>query len=811
MKKLFTGISLALLVVLGLPQSASAGQYDPYFNVSSTSYSGQPSKFVVNLVNNLSGTQPVVRVTNSPGLNGTQLSCSPGDVINGLGNWRCVLAGTKLLSPGSLKVTAQSVGGGKQSAVVTRTASVSSRFAITSSTSPTEGDGFSVRGRNDDIAGLDDVTVKARVTSGGTVVAGQSSVNCSTSAGSFNCSLRSAVGAGSTYSVRVTESLRNGATRSSTRSVTVASTAAPSTPTFSGPSVYVVTEQPRSISGDSSRSGLRIQVLVDSGGSRDWNNPTTSCTSSSGGFWSCPLSGTLPAGNHTFEARAVDPEDPTKVSGVAIRRATYTKTPTPTQTAKPTPTAEPTDEPTDVPTFEAVPETPTQEIPTTPVKNLDLNFDGLTSPFSQLLLLLVLGLAVITLARPGPLSLVFGGNSVPFAEPEDELAGRELALRRGIGIGDNSPTWRAFGHEATDFWSRELPGMVAKHSPFLARLTADGVDLRAIFGTLWWLFPLSAGGLALGAAGSVGAGGVPTASLVIAIMAISCFDAIAGFVATLLFGLATMGDIVSDKNSALVWLALGFLWTSLPLVATAIRPFRRPGVVSVKYGWDRAADLVITAALCGLLARLLASTMDVFAGTETDLPADANTIGVIAFFCIAARVLLANAVDVWWPERLRNTEIQEDLPAPTPWAILGGIAVRATVFGFIGHAFVGNCWQWWLAMLLFVLPDLLVMARDWFDLQWQVRLPLPVGVTEIFILVVACTLLVAAAIAGADSQLEALRYGLVAAALAPAVLGGVQAFEDDSKRQTGSTWDRQLAGAGILLTTVILALNGWGF
>lgn len=810
MKKLFTGITVALLVGLGLPQSASAGPYDPSFSISSTSYSGQPSKFVVNLVNNLDNTTPIVRVTNAPRLNGEQLSCRDLDPTDDLGAWRCTLDGTKRLSPGSLKVTAFS--SGKPNTSVTRTATVSSRFAITSSTSPAEGDGFSVRGRHDDIAGIDDVaSVRARVTSGGTVVAGQSSVACNASNGSFTCSLRSVVGAGSSYSVRVTETLRNGYTRSATRTVPVTVTAAPATPTFSGPTVYVVTEQPRSISGDTNRSGLRIQVLVDPpAGARNWSNPTTSCTSGSGGFWSCPLPGTLPAGNHVFEARAVDPEDPTKISGVAVRRATFTKEDEPTPTPTPTPTVAPAPEPTGEPTFAAVPE-PSQEVPLAPVKSLDLSFDGLTTPFSQLLLLLVLGLAVITLARPGPLSLVLSGNSVPFAEPEDEIAGRDLALRRGIGIGDNSPTWRAFGHEATDFWSRELPVMLSRHSPFLARLTADGVDLRAIFGTLWWLFPLSAGGLALGAAGSLEAGGVPTASLVIAIMAISCFDAIAGFVATLLFGLVTIGDIVTDKNAALVWLALGFLWTSLPLVATAIRPFRRPGLVSLKYGWDRAADLVITAALCGVIARLLASTMDVFAGTETDLPADANLVGAIAFGCIAARVLLANAVDVWWPERLRNTEVQEDLPAPSPWAILGGIVVRAAVFGFIGYAFVGNCWQWWVAMLLFVLPDLLVMARDWFDLQWQVRLPLPVGVTEIFILVTACTLLVAVAIASSDSQLEALRYGLVAAALAPAVLGGVQAFEDDSNRRTGSTWDRQLAGAGILLTTVILALNGWGY
>lgn len=809
MKKLLAGLVLAALVILAVPMSATAGPGDPSFSVTSTSYSGQPATYVVNVVNNKYGTEPSVKITNSPGLNGTPLNCTDTDKYDELGTWRCTLSGTKRLSPGTIKVTAQSVGGGGNSAVVTRTGTVSSRFAITSSTSPTEGENFSVRGRYDHIAGSNDFSVRARVTAGGNVVAGQSSVACNASSGSFTCSLKSASGAGSTYSVRVTETAKNGYSASATRSVRVTTIAAPSAPRFSGPAVAVVTEQPKAVTGSVSRSGLRIQVLVDPVGTRNWSSPTTSCTSSSGGFFSCPLAGNLAAGNHVIEARAVDPNDATKVSSVSVRRTTLTNpTPTPSPTPTPTPTPEVTvtPEPSEV----AVPE-PEQQIPVTPVKNLNLTFDGLSTPFSQLLLLLVLGLAVMTLARPGPLSLVLAGNSVPFAEPEDEVAGRELALRRGIGIGDNSPTWRAMGHEATDFWSRTMPGLLARHSPFLARLSTDGVDLRAIFGTLWWLFPLSTGGLALAAAGQRGADGVPPVALVLAIMAISCFDAVAGFVATLAFGIATLGDVLTDQNSALVLLALGFLWTSLPLVATAIRPFRRPGVISWKYGWDRLADLVITAVLCGLIARLIASTMDVFAGTDTGLPDAATTVGVVAFLGIAARVLIANAVDVWWPERLRNTEIQEDLPDPSPWAILGGIAVRAAVFGFIGYAFVGNCWQWWVAILLFVLPDLTVMVRDWFDLPWQIRFPLPVGVTQIFLVVVTCTVLIALVVATADSQLEALRYGLVAAALAPAVFASARAFEDDSTRRTGSTWDRQIAGAGILVTTAILALNGWGF
>jgi hypothetical protein len=359
-----------------------------------------------------------------------------------------------------------------------------------------------------------------------------------------------------------------------------------------------------------------------------------------------------------------------------------------------------------------------------------------------------------------------------------------------------------------------MPGLLNRYSPFLARLSRDGVDLRAAFGALWWLFPIAGGVLGLMAVNQVSGPAVaPKVGLLVGVMVIGAFDALAGFVASLVFGVLLLGDVLTDKHTALTVLAVGFLWTSLPLVATSIRPFRRPGALSLRYGWDRVADLVITSLLCGWIAQKIAQTMDLFAGRATGIPQHAGVIGLIAVVAIAARVLLAHAVDVWWPERLRQTEVQDDLPEPAVWAVLGGMAVRTFVFAFIGHAFIGGCWQWWLGVLLFALPDLLLLARDFYGLPWEVKIPLPIGVTHIFLVVVACTVLVAVSVSGATSQSAALRWGFLAASLIPAALAGAKVFRDDedAEHQGGSSWDMQLAGAGILLTTVILAVHGWDF
>ena len=800
-KGVLVGLGLAMLVVLGLPGNASAGQDDPYFSVSSTSYSGQPRTFSVRIINNLENSRLSARISGA-GLS-SSLSCSPAGAVLGLGPWKCTLSGSYRLNPGSFSVTASAAGNGKRSKSVTHSGSVSSRFGITSRTSPKEGENFTVKGRYDFNSGRSPYKVRARVTSGGNVVGGQSGTACSASGGNFSCNLRSVVGAGSSYSVTVTES--GAVTRSDSTSVSVATTAAPAAPSFNGPASYGVAKQPGRISGDSNRSGLLIQVLVDApAANRNWSSPTSSCTSGASGAWTCSLP-KLDKGKHTIAARAIDPADPTKISAVSVRTTTLTqKAP-----AKPKPSVTPTPSPT----VEAIPE---PEIETPPVaappKAVSASFDGLSGTYSQLLLLLILGLAVTALARPGPLALASGSDSATFATDEDAAAGYELALQRGIGIGDNSPSWRAFGHDATDFYSRTVPGLLHRHSPFFSRLATDGVDLRAIFGSLWWLFPIGGAALGIAAAGDTGGHAVPPSlAILIAVMVLASFDAFAGFVASALFTLLVIGDVFTDKHGALTVLAVGFLWTALPLIATTIRPFRRPGHLSVKYSWDRIADLVIAALLCGWIAQKLAQTMDLFAGTDTGIPEHANQIGLIAIIAIAARGLLASAVDVWWPERLRQTEIQEDLPEPSTLAILSGIVIRSAVFAFLGHAFIGSCWQWFAGVVLFALPDLLLVARDWFGLKWNIKVPLPSGLTEIFLIVVSCILLVTVFIGGADDQQTALRYAFLAAALVPAVLGGARVFRTSKKEREGSTWDLQLAGAGILLTTVILGLRGWTF
>src|SRR5205085_9272609 len=242
------------------------------------------------------------------------------------------------LNPGTRSITARSTKNGSTVGSTTHSATVSSWFSITGHSNPTEGRIFAVSGRYDHISGLSDFSVRARVRGANGTVAGQSSTSCNTSNGSFTCSLRSAEGNGDRYTVTVTES-RGGYSRSSSTGVSVAVTSAPSAPSFVGQSIYNVKNPPTSVSGTSSRSGLRIQVIVDGAG---FGSPTSTCTSSgANGFWTCSLP-KLGAGKHTVGARAVDPSDPTKVSPVSYRTTNIVKKAVP-KPPKPKPSATPTE------------------------------------------------------------------------------------------------------------------------------------------------------------------------------------------------------------------------------------------------------------------------------------------------------------------------------------------------------------------------------------------------------------------------------------------------------------------------------------
>lgn len=799
------GALLALAAFWPVPPAAAAGA-DPGINLGSVSYSGQSRPFRVSIKNNVAGARVEARISNSPNFGDTSMSCSG----SGTGTWTCT-APNRILSPGSLTIRAQSVDASdpsNSSRVVSRSASVTSSFSVSGpGGSVTAGEGFSVSGSYDHLSGTSDYAVTARVTRNGSVVAGQSSVGCSTSGTSYRCSLRSA--AAGSYSIQVTETSRlTGHSSSASTSARVTAPdpeptpdpEAPAAPSFSLPSSMERNDQTLTVTGTAERSGLRIEFAVDT---TSFASPATSCTSGSGGAFFCTLPQAFTLGSHTVYARAIDPAAPDKPSLIASQQVSITKPerkPKPTKKPTPTPTATPTPAPT--PTAEPDPVAG----PAAPVSS----DGGPSDDTDALIMLLLLGLSIAALSRPGALALARTGSSGSFTEPDPSLVPPPPTER--VGPGDQSGWWGFLGHEVTDEWSRTAPAAVSRRSPWLARLAADGAEIRAMFGALWWLLPIAGAALGIMAASDTSfEATAPSAGLVVGVLAISALDAFSGLVAAAFFAVLVSGDLSArGGHGALAVLALALWWTALPLFATAVRTLRRARADSRLAWWDRAADVVIIAVLAGWFSALMAGSFDVLAGRETGLPDDAATIGLIAALLLAARALISQGATLWWPERLRFTEGDGTLPPPSSTAIVAGAVVRIALFAFAGHVLVGTCWQWWAGVALFALPDLLALADVTFGWKWSHKGRVPTGLTAIVAAVIAGALLTMAAVSGAASDAEALRWAFAAVGVFPAVLGIAETF-DGSERKVASTWRLQIAGIVVVGIAIGLAAVGWNF
>ena len=400
---------------------------------------------------------------------------------------------------------------------------------------------------------------------------------------------------------------------------------------------------------------------------------------------------------------------------------------------------------------------------------------------------------------------------------DDELE-RDITLEDRVGPGDRSITWRFPWHGPIDAKSLLLPAAVSPRTPFVGRLLADGSQIRAMLGSLWLL--VLTVGAALGVAAAVDTSGraVPPALwLVIAIIVISILDALAGALAVVTFTGSVLvtghfwgKDLPDGKHALLVILTLGFVWVALPLIGSAIRPFRRLGKPGAAYAWDRFADVLIAALLCAWVAQKIIGAMDLFAGVEAPIIEHADAVALVVMGAVVARVGVEQLALVWYPARLRAVDVPGTLPEGTHVADVAGAAIRVLVFAFIGYVFIGTCWQWWVGVALFAVPEVVGLLQQPFGRLESLRNLVPKGIVEIFVLVVACTLAARYAVDHAKGDLATLKMAFIVLAVPPAALGLLRLFTDDEKR-SGRSWGREFVGLGVLVATVWLVLQGWDF
>jgi hypothetical protein len=287
-----------------------------------------------------------------------------------------------------------------------------------------------------------------------------------------------------------------------------------------------------------------------------------------------------------------------------------------------------------------------------------------------------------------------------------------------------------------DVWLSRVAVVLARSSRLVSRVVSDGVYVRSLLGVFGYL-PIVAGAV-LGLQVAQDSGNtalIPVFGLLLAIVVLGVFDALAGLVAVLVY--AAVLAIGGDVNSADVvrgFLGLAVLWFGVPVVAALARPFQRES-----YGddatWRRLSDMAVLAfvgawgagSMFGALPGLFGVT---YASADRTLTVQLSV--VVALF---SRYLLEQMAAHLTPQRLSSLSPSALDSATTERKVIVSIAQTA-LFVFVAVVFVGNNWALWLGAALYITPKLVALVSPRFPKSRSLGAWLPSGVIRSVILLV---------------------------------------------------------------------------
>lgn len=406
---------------------------------------------------------------------------------------------------------------------------------------------------------------------------------------------------------------------------------------------------------------------------------------------------------------------------------------------------------------------------------------------------------------------VLGGLGAGELEGADDDAGRARPF--GNAWGDRSVTWRFPGWSLGDTLSRRVPVSLAPRLPLVARVAADGSYWRAALGVLWTVLPTA--GLALGAVAALSDGAAPlppALGLVAALLVLAVLDASAGVAAVTAFtaitlargGLTAEGLSLAEGVRGLMGLAA--LWFVAPLVAAAARPLRRVAEPEHVYPWDRFGDTVIAALISGWAVQGIVGSLGDLTGRDLAVTSHADALALLTIGAVVGRFLLEEAAGVLYPRRLRAVQEADELPPPTRLQQIRALVFRAALLAFFAGAFLGSCWQLWLGVAIFSIPQVLQLLEDRLPDVRSLASAVPRGVVQILVLVaVGAAIAYAVDSRGSDDELSAIRQGFVFLAIPGAALEIFSVVGGETPKPRW-TWPRQLAGAAVVAVTAGLVL-----
>jgi hypothetical protein len=400
------------------------------------------------------------------------------------------------------------------------------------------------------------------------------------------------------------------------------------------------------------------------------------------------------------------------------------------------------------------------------------------------------------------------------SEPEPTFRYERLRIKfldaalGAVAVGDRSRTWCWPGTSTLDAVGATLPARLARRSPLLARVAADGTYLRAILGSASLLGLLA--GLALGVAAIQDTGGdalPPAAALTIAIAVLGVLDAAAGLVAVLTFalGVLALGGVDSGADARVV-LSLAVLWFVVPVLAGAVRPLRRPPARSLGESWDRAADVVIASLVGAWSVHQIVLALPGLAGRQLPIAAHADTVAFCVLAALVVRLAAETVATHLYPRRL-DISAPVEVPQPGMAQRLAALALRTALFAFFAYIVAGTSWQLWVATAIFVAPQVLAFYAERLPNSPRLFRDRPRGLVRIVVLLLVASALAVLLLRTMDEHAETfLADSLVVLALPGFVLALLAVFGRAGERApTG--WGKRIGGVAILAAGIPLALG----
>ena len=346
-------------------------------------------------------------------------------------------------------------------------------------------------------------------------------------------------------------------------------------------------------------------------------------------------------------------------------------------------------------------------------------------------------------------------------------------------------------------------------SPMLARVFGDGVYLRSLLGVLWLVLPFVGAGFGFGAASSSGFDAVmPSLLWLSALVVLGVFDAFSGFVAALVFGLAVgFGGGVVSGDSVRGLLGVWVFCFAAPLIAGAVRPFRRVRSVSGENVWDRCVDFVLIVLFGAWVAGSMYSALPGLTGFNSLSAGYVNHVRVVVLVALAVRFVLENFAVAVTPVRLKALT-REPLPEPTLLQQIFSAIVRTGVYMFVAVVFIGNNWALWLGGVLYLVPKLVGLGADKLPDMRTVHRYLPRGIFKVVLMLFVAKWWGSIVAAQVDNPADMIKFGFVLLGLPGLALGAVGWFARSS-RPWPSTIVTKLLGTALLIIGVLVVLNIW--